>query len=60
MALNEALELTIKAKALADMADDWAAMGSDNITVDDLRQRAARFREKSREINAADKRTREK
>ncbi len=49
---SEALELAIQAKALADMADEWAAMGSDNITVNDLRQRAGRLRQKSREVSA--------
>ena len=47
---SEALELIQQAKGLADMADDWTSMGSDNITVDDLQHRAARLREKSRKL----------
>jgi len=50
MLKDRALELTIQAKALADMADEWATMGSDNITVNDLRQRAGRFRQESRKL----------
>lgn len=57
MASSKTLELTIQAKALADMADEWAAMGSDNITVNDLRQRAGRFRQKSRELSEKARRT---
>jgi hypothetical protein len=51
MTQSKALELNIQAKALADMADEWAAMGSDNITVNDLRERAGRFRQESRKIS---------
>ena len=48
---SEALELTLQAKALTDMACAWSAMGADNITVNDLRERAGRFRQKSREFS---------
>jgi len=50
--IDKALNLEQQAKGLTDIANDWAAMGSDNVTVDDLRERAARLREESRKIKS--------
>lgn len=52
---NEAQELLIQAKALSDMADDWVAMGSELISIDDVRHRAARLRQKAKNLPSEEK-----
>lgn len=49
MQLTEKEKLQVQAATLDDLANEWAQMGSDTITVNDLRQRAGRFKRKLRD-----------
>lgn len=45
-----ALELSHQADGISNLADEWVTMNSNTLTIDDLRQRAATLRDKSRRL----------
>ena len=52
---EEAQKLLCQSQGLADMADEWVAMGSNSISIDDVRHRAARLREKAAKLQSGGK-----